>query len=141
VATSLLSIGTGIRMTDGFPKLFTQAEANDLLPALRQEVETMLASRRQILRLRPDVGPVLDKASSNGGSNYSGALLAAFEHVQAAVKRIQAHGVVVKDVNSGLLDFPSEREGRVVFLCWQHDEPTVGHWHDVDAGFAGRRPL
>jgi hypothetical protein len=128
-------------MTEGFPKLFTEAEANELLPALRQDVEQILAARREILRLRPELAPVLEKAGSNGGSNYAGPVLAAFERVQAAVRRIQAHGVVVKDVNSGLLDFPSERGGRVVFLCWKHDEPTVGHWHDVDAGFAGRNPL
>jgi hypothetical protein len=47
----------------------------------------------------------------------------------------------VKDVQLGLLDFPSEREGRVVFLCWRYGEPEVAHWHEVDTGYAARKPL
>jgi hypothetical protein len=50
-------------------------------------------------------------------------------------------GVLVKDLETGLLDFPSERDGEIVFLCWRHGEPSVAHWHAVDAGFSGRQPL
>jgi hypothetical protein len=50
-------------------------------------------------------------------------------------------GVVVKDLETGLLDFPTERDGEVVFLCWRYGEPSVAHWHSLDAGFAGRQPL
>jgi hypothetical protein len=61
--------------------------------------------------------------------------------VKRSVERIQGTGVLVKDLNRGLLDFPAERDGRIVFLCWQYGEPTVAYWHDIDAGFVGRRPL
>jgi hypothetical protein len=50
-------------------------------------------------------------------------------------------GCILKDINTGLVDFPTVRKGREVFLCWQHGEPEIAFWHDVDAGFAGRQPL
>jgi hypothetical protein len=50
-------------------------------------------------------------------------------------------GCELKGVEQGLIDFPALREGRVVYLCWQYDEPEVAFWHEVDAGFAGRQPL
>ena len=48
---------------------------------------------------------------------------------------------MVRDLERGLVDFPSLIDGREVYLCWLLDEPAVGHWHGVEAGFAGRRPL
>ena len=71
--------------------------------------------------------------------------MAAVQAEQAAlaesVARIQAAGVQVKDLDTGLLDFPSERDGDVVLLCWRVGEPEIGWWHTVDEGFAGRKPL
>jgi hypothetical protein len=124
-----------------YPKLFTADEANQLLPELMPAVEDMLAGRAEILRLRPDLESTLDKAVRNGGSPESGPLLEAFDRVKTAIERIQTHGVLVKDVNSGLLDFPAVRQGEVVFLCWRVGEPSVAFWHSIDGGFAGRQPL
>ncbi|MGA9532331.1 MAG: DUF2203 domain-containing protein [Anaerolineales bacterium] len=124
-----------------YPKLFTAEEANQLLPKLMPIVEDMLAGRGEILRLRPDLESTLDKAVRNGGSPESGPLLEAFDRVKAAIKDIQKHGVLVKDVNSGLLDFPAVREGEVVFLCWRMGEQKIAYWHSIDGGFAGRQPL
>ena len=50
-------------------------------------------------------------------------------------------GIEIKDISSGLVDFPSLRSGRVVYLCWRVDEETITHWHEIDEGFAGRQPL
>ena len=69
------------------------------------------------------------------------AVLTDFEIVDKNVKAITALGLEMKDVNSGLVDFLAERDGREVYLCWRYNEPTVAHWHDLEAGFAGRRPL
>jgi hypothetical protein len=77
----------------------------------------------------------------NGGSRKAGAVLADFEKIQRAVKAIEGLGLQLKDINTGLIDFLSERDGREVYLCWRFDEPRVAHWHDLDAGFAGRQPL
>jgi len=54
---------------------------------------------------------------------------------------VQATGVIVKDLDSGLVDFPSVREGENVLLCWQLGEDEVAFWHGYDDGFAGRRPI
>lgn len=121
--------------------MFTPQEANALLPDLQPEVRRMLEGREQILELRPDLEPTLEQAVGNGHSDLTPEVMDAFEQVRTAVEAIQGHGVLVKDVNTGLLDFPSERGGNVVFLCWRHGEPRVEHWHEVDAGYSGRQPL
>ena len=126
---------------DQFPRLFSRAEANSLLEDLQPLINQMMTGREKILELRPDLEPVLDKALGNGASQETPEALEAFTRVKAAIESIQGHGVLVKDVNSGLLDFPAEREGRVVFLCWRIGESSVDHWHELDEGFAGRHPL
>lgn len=124
-----------------FPRLFTPEEANAVLPQIRPLLADALSARQDILRLKPELESTLEKALGNGHNIESTELLDAFERVKAALKEIQSLGVLVKDVNSGLLDFPSLREGKIVFLCWRYDEPNVGYWHDLDAGFAGRQPI
>jgi hypothetical protein len=124
-----------------FPRLFTPEEANDALIKIRPLLAQALAARQAILRFRPDLEPTLEKALGNGHNIESPEVLAAFDRLRSALEEIQSLGVLVKDVNSGLLDFPCMRDGRIVFLCWRYDEPSVRYWHDLDAGFAGRQPL
>jgi hypothetical protein len=123
------------------PRYFTVEEANALLPTLRPIVREMLEARQRIVDAQPDLWPMLEKAVGNGGSQKAGSVLADFEKVQRAVKAVEALGLHLKDLNTGLLDFLSEREGRVVYLCWRYDEPRVAYWHDLEAGFAGRKPI
>lgn len=54
---------------------------------------------------------------------------------------IQSLGIVIRDVDRGLIDFPAVRDGREVYLCWQLDEGEIAFWHDIEAGFGGRQPL
>jgi hypothetical protein len=61
--------------------------------------------------------------------------------IQEKINQITRLGIELKDIDRGLVDFPSLREGRVVYLCWLVSEPTVSYWHEVEAGFRGRRPL
>ena len=61
--------------------------------------------------------------------------------LQAVVDRLAAEGVLVKDPKQGLIDFPARRAGRPVWLCWKLGEPSVSHWHELEAGYAGRRPI
>jgi len=61
--------------------------------------------------------------------------------IARCLRQIDHWGVILRDVETGLCDFPSEREGRLVYLCWRVREPRIAHWHEVDEGFAGRRPL
>ncbi len=126
---------------DRFPRLFTRVEANNLLDQLQPLIDQMMNGRERILELRPDLEPVLDKAVRNGASHETPEALEAFTQVKNAIESIQGHGVLVKDVNAGLLDFPAEHEGRVVFFCWRVGESGVDHWHELDEGFSGRHPL
>jgi hypothetical protein len=117
-------------------RYFTVEEANALLPTLRPIVAHMLAARERIVAAQPDLWPVLEKAAGNGGSDKATAVLADFQAIQHAIKGIQALGLELKDINTGLIDFLAERDGRDIYLCWRYDEPRVAHWHDLEAGFA-----
>ena len=66
---------------------------------------------------------------------------AALERLQDYVDELTAIGIELKDYETGLIDFPGEREGRRVWLCWRLDEDRVANWHELDTGFIGRRPL
>ena len=123
------------------PHYYTVEEANALLTTLRPLMAEMLGARDHILAVRAEVWPVLEKAAFNGGSKQASTVLADFEIIQRGVQRIQALGLELKDINTGLIDFLSHRNGREVYLCWRYDEPSVAHWHDLDAGFTGRQPL
>jgi hypothetical protein len=63
------------------------------------------------------------------------------DQMAAGVARIDAMGLTLRDIEHGLVDFPALVSGRQVWLCWQHGEPAIGWWHDLDTGFSGRRPL
>jgi hypothetical protein len=120
---------------------FTVAEANTLLPRVKAVVSDLLDARQRILDAQPDLWPVLEKAIGNGGSKKAGELLVEFERIESSVHALSQMGCILKDINSGLVDFPTIRNGREVLLCWRYDEPEVGFWHDAEAGFAGRQPL
>ncbi len=122
-------------------KHFTLAEANTLLPRVRVLMETLLAIRTEAMALRPDVWPVLEKATGNGGSRKAGELLGLFVNFEKALNELQGLGCELKGLEQGLVDFPALREGRTVYLCWQYNEPEITFWHEIDAGFAGRQRL
>ena len=128
-------------MDPTFERLFTVEEANALIPTLR-EILDELALHRDALRERaPDMQPILEASTGNGGGRVGSEYSAETYNLYLAVERIRELGVVLKDLDMGLVDFPHEREGRIVFLCWHPPEENVAYWHDLDAGYAGRQPL
>ena len=128
-------------MAQTFPRLFTRDEANRILGDLRPLVAEVISARARLVELQPSLAPVLEKLLGNGGSRLTAELLDTFERLRAAVGAIEALGVLIKDLETGLIDFPSDRGGDVVLLCWRYGEPDVAHWHPIDAGFGGRQPL
>jgi hypothetical protein len=117
------------------------AEARAVLPQVKQWMGLIQAARQEILRLRPEAWPAVRKAAANGGSRAAGELALHFGTVETGVKAILSLGILIKDLDSGLLDFLGTRAGRDVFLCWRHGEDDILFWHDLDAGFAGRQPI
>jgi len=122
-------------------RYFTPDEANALLEALRPLVVQMMGANQRIVERLPDMEEVLERHAANGGGRVASDLLALNDRLEHAVRSIQSQGVLLKDVQRGLLDFPARREGREVFLCWLYGEHRVGHWHEAHEGFSGRQPL
>jgi hypothetical protein len=136
------------RMEEG-PRFFTVEEANALVSSLEIEFG-------RIARARGELGPLIE---SLGGADVAVAILheggepppgregdAARLQVLAAeitesVERVNEMGCLVKDLERGLVDFYALEDDEPVFLCWQYGEPAVSHWHAVDEGFAGRKPI
>jgi len=96
------------------PRFFTFEEANALLPQLEDLIGEILAVRQRILDHEAELWPVLEKAGQNGGNAFASAIVFDFEKVRQNVQAIQALGVTLKDVNTGLVDFLSYREGREI---------------------------
>ena len=82
-----------------------------------------------------------EAAPANGGGEPGRVVSEAFLELRAAFGELKAMEVVLRDLDRGLVDFPSLREGREVYLCWEQGEDAIGWWHDLDAGHAGRQPL
>lgn len=128
-------------MEHPFSRLFTVEEANALLPELNELLADVAVHRDAMREKAPHVEPILRAAATNGGGRVGSEYGVEAYNLYLAIERIRALGVLLKDLNTGLLDFPHEREGRVVFLCWHPPEERVAYWHDIEAGYAGRRPL
>ncbi len=128
--------------------MFTLEEANDLVPWLEERFEAMAPLRAELVRQQEELLSLLRRRRSNGHSS-SEEEIAESERVvseltrrlQEAVAEITGRGIQVRDIGRGLVDFPSNREGDIVYLCWQRGEPAIDWWHPTDTGFAGRRPL
>jgi hypothetical protein len=127
-------------------KLFTLDEARALLPAVRGIVEAIRARKQGLDQETARLDEAGARARGNG-HGPRGALdaqaraerLAA--EIRAGIERLSALGVEMKGIDEGLVDFPSERDGRIVYLCWRIGEPDIGFWHELDAGFRGRQRL
>jgi hypothetical protein len=131
------------------PRTFTRQEAEALLP----EIDRLLGEAQGLADKLATTEEAAQSAQwqvrANGkvqadasGESPEAARRAVGQRLRALLERIQRMGIVVRDVRSGLIDFPSLRDGRVVNLCWRRGEPLeIRWWHEVEAGFAGRQPL
>lgn len=80
-------------------------------------------------------------APGNGGGEAGRQVGEAFLQVRELLAELLQRGIVVRDVDRGLVDFPAIREDREVYLCWELGEEEIGYWHELDAGYRGREPL
>jgi hypothetical protein len=123
------------------PHYFTLQEANETLVTIRPLMDEVQTIRQKILANQPEAWPALEKSAGNGGNRALSNMVQDFEKFDALVHLIQDTGVLIKDINIGLLDFPALRDEREVYLCWQYGEGEIAFWHEVEAGFAGRQPI
>ena len=129
------------------PRFFTVEEANLELARLRQWLPRLQARRRRLDVVQHKLAELTVKAASNGNLLEEEVHATQREakrltqEVDKLIARIHDLGCELKDIEQGLVDFPSLREGREVYLCWQLGEEQVAFWHELDVGFAGRQPL
>jgi len=122
-------------------RVFTIQEADAALSIIRPLLAEMLKIRQEILDAQPEIWPVVEKAAGNGGSKAANLLEQQFKRLDELIHQLQSSGAILKDINIGLVDFLSMRDGREIYLCWQYGEEEIRYWHEIDSGFAGRELL
>lgn len=134
---------------DAGPRFFTLEEANALVSTLDIEFGRIAQVRSQLGPLIEALGGadeavlVLEQGADPppGREPEVEALRALAGEITTAIERLNGLGCLVKDVELGLVDFHSMVDGEPALLCWQFGEPAIAHWHGVDEGFAGRKPI
>lgn len=124
-----------------FQRFFSVEQANQLLEVIRPLVAELIDAASELLTFHPQLEGMLEKAVNNGGIHEPGPALESSSRVQDLATQILSYDVLIKDIQNGLIDFPSRRDGRVVLLCWRFGEPEVAYWHEIETGYAGRQPV
>lgn len=122
-------------------RTFTLSEANRLIPQLEAHLVAVGRSRILLARVKDEIKKASAKAQHGGGSYAGRIYISALEQMSEHLQAIQEMGVLVKDLDIGLCDFPHHMDGRIVYLCWKRGEPEIRWWHDVHSGYSGRQPL
>lgn len=130
-------------------KTFTLDEAQSLLPVLESLLKRALAGKQQAEEVEEKLAALGRRIHLSGGMKVDIAAVvrqraemdAHLERVREYLSEIDAIGVQVKDLETGLLDFPFRLDDQVVLLCWRMGEPSIEHWHTVESGFKGRKPV
>jgi hypothetical protein len=130
-------------------KLFTLEEAQALVPVLESLLKRAIDAKQAAEQINEEMQNLTQRIFVSGGMHVDVAKVARRRtemdaHVQRAkdaVEEIDAIGVQVKDLDTGLLDFPCKVDDEVVLLCWKIGEARITHWHTMESGFAGRQPL
>lgn len=121
--------------------VFSPERANALIPVLTPLIEQLWEKRRELAIRLLENDPALRAARNAAGRKPARRFTDLKAEVVHLINRIEAYGCVVKDIDLGLLDFPSIREGRPIYLCWKAGEAQLTHWHGTDESFADRKPL
>lgn len=130
-------------------KTFTLDEAQALLPVLESLLKRAMESKQAAETVETDLSDLARRIYLSGGMKVDaskvGKIRAEMEshllRVRESIAEIDAIGVQVKDIETGLLDFPFRLDDDVVLLCWRVGEPSIEHWHTLDSGFKGRQPV
>ena len=130
-------------------RTFTVAEAETLLPVLESLLRSAIESKKLIEQVDGEMQALASRVFLNGGTSVNIVAAArrkaerdkALQQAKDAVAEIDATGVQVKDLDIGLLDFPCLVGEEVILLCWKLGEKGITHWHGMEEGFAGRKPI
>lgn len=123
-----------------YERHFTRAEANALLPQLTELLGQLREAKDELTDSEAHEA-LSDAAPSNGGGEEGRQVGVAFLEVRRLLETIEQSGIVLRDIDRGLVDFPAVLDETEVLLCWELGEDEVAFWHDLDAGYGGREPL
>ena len=124
-----------------FSRIFSFSEATELIPKLGMHLTKAKAGKTILLQTKEEIKKASANAQYGGGSCEGPRYIKALETIYESLNNIHEMGVIVKDLESGLCDFPYLMEGRVVYLCWRLGEETIEWWHEIDDGYKGRQAL
>jgi hypothetical protein len=119
---------------------FTRAEANSLLPQLTTLLSRLKDAKDELTDSEAHEA-LSEAAPTNGGGEQGSRVGIAFLEVRRLIDTVEQAGIVLRDIDRGLVDFPALRDGREIYLCWELGENEVAHWHDLEGGYGGREPL
>ena len=119
---------------------FTLEEANAQIPWVADKLSALRDARARLTDQEARAA-LTEGSPTNGGGHPGKQVGEAFVELQNGIAAFDHRGIVLRDLDSGLIDFPSIRADEEVYLCWIDGETEIGYWHELDAGYAGRRPL
>jgi hypothetical protein len=119
---------------------FSREEANALLPQLTTLLTRLREAKDELTDAEAHEA-LSEAAPANGGGEQGRQVGVAFLEVRRLLETLERAGIVLRDIDRGLVDFPTLLEGREVYLCWELGEDEVGYWHDLEGGYGGREAL
>ena len=119
---------------------FSREEANSLLPKLTPLLAQLQEAKQELTDAEAHE-LLSDAAHSNGGGEPGQQVGVAFLEVRRLLETLEEAGIVLRDIDRGLVDFPALVDGREIYLCWELGEDEVAYWHELESGYGGRRPL
>jgi hypothetical protein len=130
-------------------RYFTRDQAERLLPQVEESVREIVGLKESLLELERELRGEAERISLSGGALVDAPKIAAARdrrqsyasRLQEAVEALHRHGCLLKDLDLGLLDFPTLLRGEEVYLCWKLGERRIEFWHGVEEGFRGRKPI
>ena len=129
-------------------KHFTLDEANQVLPRLRPILEKLIALRQEMAAKQRQMEGLRAHVRGNGATaegrtfaKLKQELESMAQRLRQGIEQIHGFGCLVKDLDTGLIDFPALRRGQEALLCWRLGETTIAFWHSTEEGFSGRKPL
>jgi hypothetical protein len=123
-------------------KRFSTAQANKALPLVRRIVGDIVQAHDHALEFQAKLESLHDsKADSKAQAAVQTQLDAAMDRLQDLVHELSGVGCELKDYQTGLIDFIGRHQGRDIYLCWKLGEEKIDYWHELNAGFAGRKPI
>lgn len=127
------------------PHVYSVSEARELVPRLRPLLNEIRDMRQEAAALTGKLDKIAPETRGNGHApevaRLEGRIAQCVEGIRERLDQLSQLDIEVKDLDIGLVDFLGLRDGRIIYLCWAVDEPTVAYWHELSDGYRGRQPL